>query len=40
MIFRVSPTMSYMSPEFVARDPKFWSPKAVAAERAPAKPGQ
>ena len=40
MIFTVSPQMSYMSPEFVARDPKFWSRKATVAAKAPAKPAQ
>ena len=42
-VFTVSPEMSYMSPEFVARDPKFWGRKATAAKAkaAPAaKPAQ
>lgn len=36
MVFAVSPQMSYMSPDFVARDPKFWTRKAPAAKRQPA----
>jgi hypothetical protein len=39
IIFTVDPQMSYMSPEFVARDPKFWTRKPVSAAKAPAKPG-
>lgn len=30
LIFGVSPQMSYLSPEFVARDPKFWTRKPPA----------
>ena len=33
MVFSVSPQMSYMSAEFVARDPKFWTRKPPAAKR-------
>jgi hypothetical protein len=32
-IFAFSPKMSYPSDELVARDPKFWKPKAVAAAK-------
>jgi hypothetical protein len=35
MIFTVSPQMSYLSSEFVARDPKFWTRKSPAAKRQP-----
>jgi hypothetical protein len=32
-LFAFSPKMSYPSEELVARDPKFWKPKAVAAAK-------
>jgi hypothetical protein len=32
LIFGVDPQMSYMSPEFVARDPKFWTRKPPASK--------
>jgi len=32
-LFGLSPKMSYMSDEFVARDPLFWAPKPVAAAK-------
>jgi hypothetical protein len=35
LIFSVSPQMSYLSPEFVARDPKFWGRKLPAAKARP-----
>lgn len=34
MVFTPSPEMSYLSPEWIAQDPKYWGKKAVA----PAKP--
>jgi hypothetical protein len=40
MVFAVSPQMSYMSAEFVARDPKFWARKPAVATKRPAKPAQ
>jgi hypothetical protein len=33
IVFSVSPQMSYMSDEFVARDPKFWTRKPPAAKK-------
>jgi hypothetical protein len=33
IVFSVSPQMSYMSDEFIARDPKFWTRKAPAAKK-------
>lgn len=30
MVFAVSPQMSYLTPEFIARDPKFWGRKPPA----------
>jgi hypothetical protein len=36
-IFAFSPSMSYPSKEFVARDPEFWTPKPEAKASAPAK---
>jgi len=30
IVFSVSPQMSYMSDEFIARDPKFWTRKLPA----------
>jgi len=35
MVFTVSPQMSYLSSEFVARDPKFWTRKSPAAKGQP-----
>ena len=32
-LFAFNPKMSYMSAEFVARDPQFWTPKPVAAAK-------
>jgi hypothetical protein len=32
LIFGVSPQMSNLSPDFVARDPKFWTPKPPAGK--------
>ena len=41
MVFSVSPQMSHLSDEFVARDPKFWARRPVAAKgQQPAKPAQ
>jgi hypothetical protein len=40
LIFSVNPRMSHMSPEFVARDPKFWAPKTAVAEKARPRPTQ
>ena len=40
LIFTVSPQMSYLSPEFVARDAKFWARKPAVASKQPAKPAQ
>ena len=40
LVFLVSPEMSHLSPEFIARDPKFWGRKAAAAKPAAAKPAQ
>lgn len=41
MVFTVSPEMSYLSAEFVARDPTFWTRKAPVAKGQPAsKPQQ
>jgi hypothetical protein len=42
LIFGVSPQMSYLSSEFVARDPKFWARKPAAVKGRPpaAKPPQ
>ncbi len=40
LVFTVSPRMSYLSPEFVARDPAFWGRKTALAKPAPAKPAQ
>jgi hypothetical protein len=42
LIFGVSPRMSYLSSEFVARDPKFWARKPPAVKGRPpaAKPPQ
>lgn len=39
LVFVVSPEMSHLSPEFVARDPKFWGRKVALAKPA-AKPAQ
>jgi hypothetical protein len=39
LVFVVSPEMSHLSPEFVARDPKFWGKKAALA-KPQAKPAQ
>ena len=36
LIFNVSPEMSNPSPEFIARDPKFWTPKPPAHKTKPA----
>jgi hypothetical protein len=36
LIFSVSPEMSNPSPEFIARDPKFWTPKPRAHKTRPA----
>jgi hypothetical protein len=33
IVFSLSPQMSYMSDEFVARDPKFWTRKPPAAKK-------
>jgi hypothetical protein len=33
IVFNVSPQMSYMSDEFIARDPKFWTRKPPAAKK-------
>lgn len=30
IVFSVNPRMSYMSDEFIARDPKFWTRKSAA----------
>ena len=42
MVFSVSPPMSHLSSDFVARDPKFWAQKPPAAKGQPpaAKPQQ
>jgi hypothetical protein len=41
LIFGVDPQMSYMSSEFVARDPKFWTRKPPPKGRSQApKPAQ
>ena len=36
MVFTVSPQMSHLSDEFVARDPKFWTRKPAVAKGRPA----
>ncbi len=38
LIFGVSPRMSNLSPEFIARDPKFWTPKPQAGKSQPSAP--
>jgi hypothetical protein len=40
IVFNVSPQMSYMSDEFVARDPKFWTRKPPAAKKQAASASQ
>jgi hypothetical protein len=40
IVFNVSPQMSYMSDEFVARDPKFWTRKPPAAKKQTASTSQ
>jgi hypothetical protein len=40
LVFLVSPEMSHLSPEFVARDPKFWGKKVAAAKPEATKPAQ
>ena len=40
LVFLVSPEMSHLPPEFIARDPKFWGRKAAVAKPAAAKPAQ
>ena len=40
LVFVVSPEMSHLSPDFVARDPKFWGKKVAAAKPEAAKPAQ
>lgn len=40
IVFNVSPQMSYMSDEFVARDPKFWARKPPASKRQTASASQ
>ena len=40
LVFLVSPEMSHLSPEFIARDPKFWGRKVALAKPAASKPAQ
>jgi hypothetical protein len=40
LIFAVSPEMSHLPREFVARDPKFWGKKVALAKPSAAKPAQ
>ena len=40
LVFTVSPEMSHLSAEFVARDPKFWGKKVALAKPQGAKPTQ
>jgi len=40
LVFVVSPEMSHLAPEFVARDPKFWGRKVALAKPRGAKPPQ
>jgi hypothetical protein len=40
IVFNVSPQMSYMSDEFIARDPKFWTRKPPAAKKQTASASQ
>jgi len=40
LVFMVSPEMSHLAPEFVARDPKFWGRKVALAKPQGAKPPQ
>ena len=35
-IYRFNPKMSYVSKEFAAEDPDFWTPKLEAVKAAPA----
>jgi len=39
-LLTINPKMSYVSKEFAAGDPDFWTPKPVRAAKLPSKPGE